>query len=82
MVKSAPLPSRLGNVLKLLSRKRKRAVFSDFSHGAVSCENTHDAVRRPRTVRIAPFMGLLPQGGVYELHSADLRIAAGCRKRH
>ena len=31
--KSAPLPSRLGNVLQLLSRERKGAVFSDFSHG-------------------------------------------------
>ena len=30
--KSAPLPSRLGNVLKLLSRERKRPVFSDFHH--------------------------------------------------
>ena len=30
--KSAPLPSRLDNVLKLLSRERKRPVFSDFHH--------------------------------------------------
>ena len=31
--KSAPLPSRPGHVLKLLSHERKRPVFSDFHHG-------------------------------------------------
>ena len=29
----AAVPSQLGNVLKLLSRARKQAVFSDFHHG-------------------------------------------------
>ena len=32
-LKSAPLPSRLGNVLKLLSHERERVVFSLFHHG-------------------------------------------------
>ena len=34
--KSAPLPSRPGNVLKLLSHERKRPVFSDFHHGLLA----------------------------------------------
>ena len=32
----SPLRYRLGNVLQLLSRKRKRAVFSGFSHGLLA----------------------------------------------
>ena len=40
--------SRLGNVLQLLSRKRKRAVFSDFSHGLLGlCHEKEFGSRSP-----------------------------------
>ena len=51
--KSAPLPSRLGNVLKLLSRERKRPVFSDFHHRLLGGYGFHDGI------------GFVPQTAVF-----------------
>ena len=38
-------PSRLGNVLKLLSRERKRPVFSDFHHRLLTPKGSHHSDR-------------------------------------